>query len=248
MTHFPHRNKLGFTLIEILVVVSIIALLIAILLPTLRSAREAARRAVCLSNIRQLSIATYNYAIDDAEGTLVTGYSGSHRQFNFGIYHQFSQSGQWHQRFIGQGVLYRDGRITNRDAFVCPSETDGLLQNPDFSPWPPGVPSNSSTRSDYSSRPDKRHWSDASNPADKLLTLEDITNPRHTLYSDRSSRISNIDARHRDGLNTGYLDGSAQWVRLDSIEDIYASFPRPESFHQDNNAPTEVLWRAFDAE
>ena len=54
----------GFTLIELLVVISIIALLIAILLPTLESARDAARKSVCLSNLRQVGIGLHVYATD----------------------------------------------------------------------------------------------------------------------------------------------------------------------------------------
>ena len=57
------RKKVSaFTLIELLVVVSIIALLVSILLPTLGRAREQARRAVCLSNLRQLALAELIYA------------------------------------------------------------------------------------------------------------------------------------------------------------------------------------------
>ncbi|MBN2291066.1 MAG: DUF1559 domain-containing protein, partial [Pirellulales bacterium] len=57
----PRQREKGFTLVELLVVIAIIGILIALLLPAVQAAREAARRAQCTNNVKQLALAVLNY-------------------------------------------------------------------------------------------------------------------------------------------------------------------------------------------
>jgi prepilin-type N-terminal cleavage/methylation domain-containing protein/prepilin-type processing-associated H-X9-DG protein len=70
--YFDHKNKKteyrhlsGFTLVELLVVIAIMAVLLTLLMPAMKTAKEQAMRANCLSNLHQLTLGWYEYALDN---------------------------------------------------------------------------------------------------------------------------------------------------------------------------------------
>jgi len=68
----PGNARAGFTLVELLVAITIIAILAALLLPAVQRARESARRSQCLNNLRQLTVASFSY--ESTHRSLPAGY------------------------------------------------------------------------------------------------------------------------------------------------------------------------------
>ncbi len=133
MPHYPYlattpaaSRRTAFTLVELLVVISIIALLIALLLPALSAARKTASAVKCKSNLRQLAVASHTYASDE-KGWLTPAVD---------VYNNTGVMGgsSWGHRFMTGGYL-QQSKTSNNPAFpydataevyYCPDELDSV--------------------------------------------------------------------------------------------------------------------------
>src|SRR5512146_1538478 len=84
----------GFTLIELLVVIAIIAILAAILFPVFAKAREQARKTACISNIKQLGLASLMY-VQDYDETFPCMYTEAARSVPNDIYSEVYNGHYW---------------------------------------------------------------------------------------------------------------------------------------------------------
>ena len=128
VTTRPMRR--GFTLVELLVVIGIIALLISILLPAIQRAREAAQRAACLSNLRQIHLAYIMYANAHQDQVPIGFLEGAtpQKQFNYAL----RRGSQW-QIF---GLLFGYNPKQEPRIMFCPSDTSLFHQyNTLLNPW-----------------------------------------------------------------------------------------------------------------
>ena len=222
--HNPLRPD--FTVVELLVVVSLIVLLLALLLPALGNTRRWARTMVCLNNHRQLLMATSSYATDNDDYMPFTNW--------------LANDGYWRD-LGGAGWLYkypaaypnpfteehREGGaiweyLQEGDVYHCPVDVGqrmgpshyitSYLMNGAICGWSRKPPSYRRTqfRSDA-----VVFWE----PQERAMTND---------YNDGSSRPNEgITQRHHDGLVLGSIDGQANRVSWDEYLGLLGEDPGP---------------------
>ena len=115
------RRSRGFTLIELLVVIAIIGILVAMVFPVFARARESARKAVCLSNVKNIALAIQMYLADNND----TLPPDEHREEVTELSETFCGEGETELFAHGNPYLrwpvVLDEYVKNRDVFRCPS-------------------------------------------------------------------------------------------------------------------------------
>jgi prepilin-type N-terminal cleavage/methylation domain-containing protein/prepilin-type processing-associated H-X9-DG protein len=216
MKKVVRQGRRGFTLIELLVVIAIIAILAAILMPVFAQAREKARAASCLSNMKQLALAVSMYTQDYDETYAMSIYSGSGASPPFGPAYTFYDV---HAPYL-----------KNVQIFVCPSAAQGIdwLGIATFLglPWygrfvnpPPwrfaSYDGNYALFEDGPNNPYTR-----ANQAP--ISLAELPFPAETsaffdgwLVTAPANRIfdSPVNALHQEGVNAAFADGHAKFVK-----------------------------------
>jgi prepilin-type N-terminal cleavage/methylation domain-containing protein/prepilin-type processing-associated H-X9-DG protein len=188
--------KRGFTLIELLVVIAIIAILAAILFPVFAKAREKARQASCLSNVKQLSLGFMQYVQDYDEVMPQAGAYENVTWPNGGTGGNF-----WPCRIYPY--------VKNIQVYNCPSATMMWDGKPPTATTPLNTGYNQTIQSVAIGTivlPSQTAMiGDTEGPAGYTFMQSYYGGPSSPRY---------LAGRHNEGANIGFCDGHAKWVKM----------------------------------
>jgi prepilin-type N-terminal cleavage/methylation domain-containing protein/prepilin-type processing-associated H-X9-DG protein len=213
------RAKKGFTLIELLVVISIIALLMSVLMPALNKARLQAKTAVCLLNLRQLSLGWTMYCFDN-EDCLVspnTGYWGGeipNPWVDWAGYPNYDNPADWErqQEAIRRGRLYP--YLNTTEIYRCPTSKKGEPRTYSI----PEFVGDKRRGEDYLKEEDKdlllMKYVQIKNASQRIVLVDEgrLTFAGYTIDIYSESWWDFPSARHGRGNTFGFCDGhSERW-------------------------------------
>jgi prepilin-type N-terminal cleavage/methylation domain-containing protein/prepilin-type processing-associated H-X9-DG protein len=200
------RRASGFTLIELLVVIAIIAILAAILFPVFAQARDKARQAMCISNCKQLGLATMMYAQDYDEMFMSTSWGHRHWPFLTSAY------------IKGTPANFTEPA---RNIYVCPSEPLLQLISSPTAIWPQPAQQWGLLRRSDGNIPYWCSYSLNEHVTDEWPALASWASPSNSfLYLEGSDsdiegdEIEEGRISHSDGMVIVYIDGHVKWSRV----------------------------------
>jgi prepilin-type N-terminal cleavage/methylation domain-containing protein/prepilin-type processing-associated H-X9-DG protein len=225
----PGANA-GFTLIELLVVIAIIAILAAILFPVFAQAREAARKASCQSNVKQMSLGIMMYAQDNDEelpngSRTINGqaWRWMHQTYpyvkNAGIYRCPSSSiAPWDPTAFGNAGSY------GYNAFMLNSQSLAAINKPAETVMLADTPGGA-TGSRYRCRPDTQTGPDTW-----------VGYPNWNAWPQDESRVAYL---HQGQATVGFLDGHVKVLRR---ADVNRKVTTEEGINVAGTPEEFVLW------